>query len=101
MATSADGAVAAQRWRVAGRGIHSRHWGNEVVVYHEATASTHLLDAGCGEVLLTLQRADRELDAMQLWRDIFSGEPSPQERLDLIDSLASLVQVGLVVSIKS
>lgn len=70
------------------------------MVYHEATASTHLLDAGCGEILLALQRADHALDAMQLWRDIFGGEPSPHDHRALIESLAGLVQVGLLVSIK-
>ncbi len=97
---AAAGAAPAPRWRVAGGGIHPRSWEHEIVVYHEATASTHLLDAGCGEVLLALQRADRELDAMQLWRALFGGEPSPHDDRALIESLASLVQVGLVVVIE-
>jgi hypothetical protein len=83
-------------WRIATGALHWRQWDGEFVVFHEATAATHLLDAAHGEVLLTLYRSGRELGAMEVWHSTFGGDSSARELALLMESLASLTRAGLV-----
>ena len=89
------------RWQLAGQRVLSHAFGDELAVFDEASAATHLLGADSGAILSTLQRAGGELDAMQIWQLTFDGEPSSQEHQALIESLASLVQAGLLVAVET
>lgn len=89
------------RWRLAGQRILSHAFGEELAVFDEASAATHLLGPDSGAILTALQRAGGELDATQIWQLTFDGEPGSQEHQVLIDSLASLVRAGLLVAIEA
>ncbi len=84
-----------------------RHWGDETLVFHEGTATTHLLDAGAGALLQALLDAGRDaahgLDALTLWRHA-CGEgqdalPDDNDRLMLEATLQRLAEVRLAVAI--
>lgn len=75
---------------------HWRTWGDEVVAYHEATASTHLLEGNLATVFLALEAAGpRGTDEAGLWRDLEGVEPTADQRLQLRDILDSLHRSGL------
>ncbi|WP_143131229.1 HPr-rel-A system PqqD family peptide chaperone [Noviherbaspirillum humi] len=47
------------KWRLAAdRSVHMRVWGDEAVVYHEATGDTHMLGPAATQLLLALQQLD-------------------------------------------
>lgn len=79
-----------------------RHtWGDEVLIFNDTTAATHLLNAGVGEILLTLEREDRTLSSLEIWQLTFGGDPDRWDREELLASLDSLRQAGLLVSVEA
>jgi PqqD family protein of HPr-rel-A system len=79
-------------WRVGDAAArHWRSWGDEVVVYHEPSASTLLLPADAATVFLTLCDAGPEgLDEDALGEQLGDGAPDEQRRQHLRDILDSL-----------
>jgi PqqD family protein of HPr-rel-A system len=58
-------------WRpLAPDGVAWREWGDELVVYNDATGSTHHLSALGAEVLLALLRSPAGIDMATLARDV-------------------------------
>jgi PqqD family protein of HPr-rel-A system len=89
--------LSALRWRIddaAGR--HWRAWGDEVVVFHEPTAATHLLPADAATVFLTLGEAGPHgLDEASLWHELGESAPGDEQKRHLRDILGSLQASGL------
>jgi PqqD family protein of HPr-rel-A system len=86
------------RWRLddaAGR--HWRAWDDEVVIFHEPTAATHLLPADAATVFLTLRDAGPDgLDEVSLWHELGeSSAPADERKQHLRDILGSLQASGL------
>ncbi len=85
------------RWCVdAAAGRHWRSWDDEVVVYHEPTASTLLLPADAAAVFLTLCEAGPAgLDEPALCDELGADAPDGAQRQHLRDILDSLQRSGL------
>lgn len=80
--------------------LHWRRWNDEMVVHDAASCTTHLLDGGAGEVLVSLRDAPHALDADTLCRRLLGNDaPDDNARLMLEETLQRLAQVGLVVAI--
>ncbi len=47
-------------WRLIAHDLQWRWWGDQLVVYHQASGDTHLLNRLAGEVLCTLEQAPAE-----------------------------------------
>lgn len=96
-------AASGARWALADpSAVHFRHWGDEVVVYDEAHALTHLLDPLAGSVLLALVAQSDGLDQIQLRAAVFelSSDADSVEELAQIDrSLAGLGELGLATRV--
>ena len=89
--------LSALRWRLddaAGR--HWRAWDDEIVVFHEPTAATHLLPADAATIFLTLRDAGPEgLDEAALWSELGESAPADEQKRHLRDILGSLQESGL------
>jgi PqqD family protein of HPr-rel-A system len=85
------------RWRLEdSAGRHWRAWDDEVVVYHEPSAETHLLPGDAATVFLVLRDAGPDgLDEASLWRELGESEPADGQRRHLRDILGSLQASGL------
>lgn len=84
----------------AGESLRWRRWGDEVVVHHERTCTTHLLDAAAGDILEALRDAPHAIDAGTLLRRLDDAHiPDDNARLMLEETLQRLAQVGLVVAV--
>jgi len=90
--------AAERRWRWAGGALHVVHWGEEDAVFHEPSASTHLLDADTSLVVSCLRAASSPTDTAQLWRLAFGDEPEAGDCQTLSESLEGLARIGLVTS---
>lgn len=93
--------VAERRWCWAGGALHVVHWGEETALFHEPSASTHLLDTDTSLVVTCLQAASGPTDTAQLWRLAFESEPQAGDCQALDESLEALVRIGLVTAEKS
>lgn len=89
--------LSALRWRLdAAAGRHWRAWDDEVVVFHEPTAATHLLPADAATVFLTLRDAGQDgLDEASLWDQLGESAPADARKQHLRDILGSLQASGL------
>lgn len=89
--------LSALRWQVdAAAARHWRAWDDEVVVYHEPTASTLLLPADAATVFLTLCDAGPAgLDEPGLCDELGETAPDETRRQHLRDILGSLRTSGL------
>jgi len=90
--------AAERRWRWAGGALHVIHWGEEAAVFHEPSASTHLLNTDTGLLVSCLRAAPGPTDTAQLWRLAFASEPQAGDCQALDESLEALVRIGLVTS---
>ena len=84
------------RWCWAGGELHAVRWGDETAMYHESSASTHLLDADTGLVVAALHAAGQALGTTEAWQLAFGEPPQAEGCLALQESLDGLVRVGLV-----
>lgn len=90
----------ARRWRIADGPVQWRLWGDEAVVHHDATATTHLLDRTACEMVLALRDARHAIDLETIWHRLSgAGAPDHNQRLMLEEALQRLAQVGLVVAV--
>ena len=94
-------AAAERRWRWAGGALHVIHWGEETALFHEPSASTHLLDTDSSLVVTCLQAASGSTDTAQLWRLAYGDEPQAGDCQALDDSLEALARIGLVTAEES
>lgn len=85
------------RWRLAAAAdLRWRAWDDEVVVYHEPTAATHLLPADAATVFLALHDAGAGGSSeSDLWHELGEPEPTDERKLHLRDILDSLSNHGL------
>lgn len=75
---------------------HWRAWDDGVVVYHEPSASTHLLPSDTATVFMILADAGPGgLDEPGLWRELGEPAPADERRQHLRDILGSLRDIGL------
>jgi hypothetical protein len=85
-----------QVWRVAPGTMLFRDWGSEFAVFHDATASTHLLDADAAALLLKLHELGQEIEVGDLGRMTFESQLSDDELPILSEALRRMAQIGLV-----
>jgi PqqD family protein of HPr-rel-A system len=84
-------------WGWAGGEIHMARWGDEVVAYHELTASTHLLDPETSAVLTHLKAlSGGQASAAALWLRAYGEPASTADALALNESLQALAHAGLL-----
>jgi PqqD family protein of HPr-rel-A system len=97
----ASGEVGGRHWSWDGGALHVVDWGDELVAFHEATASTHLLDQDSVKVVQTLRDAGRAMTGAELWSTAF-GEPTTGSDFQALDEmLEKLLQAGLVTATDS
>lgn len=84
--------------------MHWRQWGDDFVAYSSRSATTHLLSAGAGEVLMVLLAADAGLTVDDLAWHLFSGTGEAPvllcdaERAALTKIVSELARLELVES---
>jgi PqqD family protein of HPr-rel-A system len=69
--------------------LHARSWEDGVVLFHEPSGDTHLLDPAAGAALLLLRAGPRDVDAM-----VRAAPGADAERLGQL--LAELLELGVV-----
>lgn len=89
------------RWSWAGGELHAVSWGDETVIYHESSASTHLLNADAGRVVAALKAVGQTLSSTEAWQRAFGESPQAEDCLVLEESLCALARVGLVTRTSS
>lgn len=109
-------AVSAAAWRWAGGELLVSRWddADEVALFHDLTASTHLVDAGVAAALDVLREHDRRaaaptgghplgagsraaaLDTAALWHAAFGGQADAGQLAALEAALERLAVAGLV-----
>lgn len=87
-----------RRWCWAGGALHVVQWGDEAAVFHEASASTHLLDTDSHLIIACLRETPGSASTAQLWQRAFGCPPQWDDCRDLAESLEALARAGLVTS---
>jgi hypothetical protein len=90
--------VSERRWSWAGGELHVVSFGDEVVAFHESTASTHLFDEDTHRVVEALRLGECDVNTVELWQRTFGASPSESERQALDASLGMLLHAGLVTA---
>jgi len=93
-----SGEAGGQLWSWARGVLHAVHLGDEIVAFHEATASTHVFDADTHQLVETLQQADCAMTSPALWRTAFGESPTEADCQGLEERLERLQQSGLVTA---
>lgn len=93
-----SGEVGGRLWSWAQGTLHTVHLGDEIVAFHEATASTHVFDADTHQLVQTLRQADFALTSAGLWRTAFGESPAESDCKALEERLERLLQSGLVAA---
>lgn len=88
-------------WIWAGGALHKVQWGDEVVAFNEATATTHVFDEDTVQLVDALCRADRAVTSAVLWRSAFGEAPTESDCQALEELLQRLRQSGLVTASNS
>jgi PqqD family protein of HPr-rel-A system len=87
------------RWGWAGGALHVVQWGDEIVAFHELTASTHVLDVESGRLLDCLKgSASACMTTESLWINVFGDVPSSTDAESLNERLHALAGAGLVTA---
>ena len=85
-------------WSWGGGELHIVDWGDELVGFHEAAASTHVFDQDTHKVVQALQAAGCAMRVEALWSAAF-GEPAMESDSEAQDEmLETLRQAGLVTA---
>ncbi len=93
---TASSGAASRLWCWGGGELHLQRWGDEAVLFHEPTVSTHLLDADTGQVIAALSRAGGEISTSALWWQAFGSESQGDDCVLLCETLDVLARAGLV-----
>lgn len=81
--------------------MHTVHWGDEIAAFHEATASTHVLNEDAHRLLDVLVRNVDAMSSASLWSTAFACAPSELDCQSLDELLGTLLQAGLVTATSS
>jgi PqqD family protein of HPr-rel-A system len=81
--------------------MHAVALDDEIVAFHEATASTHVFDPDTHQLLETLRRADGTVTSAFLWRAAFGELPTESDCQALEERLERLQQSGLVTAVNT
>lgn len=92
------GEAGGRRWSWAHGALHTVHLGDEIVAFHEATASTHMFDADTHRLVETLRRAGDGVTSATLWSTAFGEPPADSDCQALEERLEKLQQAGLVTA---
>ncbi len=92
------GEIGARRWSWGGGVLHTVRWGEEVVAFHEATASTHVFDEDTVLLLKTLRALDSAVTSEVLWRATFGEAPSAADCEAIDATLETLLNAGLALA---
>lgn len=93
-----SGEAGGRLWSWAQGTLHTVHLGDEIVAFHEATASTHVFDADTQQLVETLRQADCAVTSATLWRTAFGEPPAEPDCQALEERLERLQQSGLVTA---
>jgi PqqD family protein of HPr-rel-A system len=93
-----SGEAGVRLWSWARGALHSVHLGDEIVAFHEATASTHVFDADTYQLVETLRQAVGAVTSAALWRAAFGEPPAESDCQALEERLERLQQSGLVTA---
>ncbi len=88
--------TAPSRWRCTPDAVRVRDYGDELVVHHEPSVTTHLLEGATGALWATLRELGHAVDLPALWARCFEGEPDDNDLTALRETLERLQRVGLV-----
>ena len=78
--------------------LHTVPLDDEIVAFHEATASTHVFDADTHQLVETLRQADGAVTSAALWSTAFGEPPAESDCQALEEGLEKLQQAGLVTA---
>lgn len=93
-----SGETGVRLWSWARGALRSVHLGDEIVAFHEATASTHVFDADTHQLVETLRQAGCAVTSAALWSTAFGEPPVESDCQALEERLERLQQSGLVTA---